>query len=801
MDSVSVLTSRVHVSTFMLILFFVNGLCDMHGVFTLPIILTLLLPATLFDFVKRDTAMVWRVASLPFCLSGMSVFLPVVYLAMLLEDQGKINKRGKWLNKALTTFKIALNEISLPLFGPSFGNNQIHMFDDQIQEFKAGYTDFFRLLLEGNKMEAIYLREPGVSQSPSVISRKSEYCGKTICELHQKITNLTRQGTLVAIAILLFFLIGITAIVAGTVLYFLFSLEKKDSFETTTEKGNKYRDGVYRIRSTFLGIQTGAGIGVSHSGVLHVPLHVCHGTTLHYGKTRSKPHSVLPDDDMCTYGGPPCTTEYQSGMLVFANCETDDARISYKVELNADEFAITWPGVTKPGESGSPLYALDEDGNLHLLGLCGRYYQPPSSSPIEFATPTAIPHEQGVEKIILHPGAGKTRKHIVRIVLERYTGLGGKKILVTGPTRIVCEEIGAALRTKIRVGVNVGDSAHDRDRNAQVQVAAHATALKMLTTGSRILANIGLIIIDEAHCDDPSTIMLRTWARSNSIPLVEMSATLDGECARGSNFSITDKRIKMKEVVEVAKKHLEMGHRVMIFVSGIMGATTKGLMKELGEFNPLILSRATYLSAMNSIHEKNEEGEYTRRLILSTDIAEVGINVPDLDVAIDTSKKFKYVLNGKLVSGANLIPTLASWIQRRGRVGRTKSGTFYYLEEPVDRKDITSAEFDAQLASTGRTWNPTQTNPWNIRLTDDQFKVWVMSDDPPYWTWLSTDGLGRKLSNVELMKRIMAEKCEPEEGVFYGGCDLKDCNCSGWYHRYDERCHERMFSRKSDDLY
>lgn len=70
------------------------------------------------------------------------------------------------------------------------------------------------------------------------------------------------------------------------------------------------------------------------------------------------------------------------------------------------------------------------------------------------------------------------------------------------------------------------------DENAQVQIAAHRTVLKMLVNVSRSLNNLGVILLDEAHVDNASTVLLRKYARGlidHGCQVVEYSATLHGQ--------------------------------------------------------------------------------------------------------------------------------------------------------------------------------------------------------------------------------------------------------------------------------
>ena len=109
---------------------------------------------------------------------------------------------------------------------------------------------------------------------------------------------------------------------------------------------------------------------------------------------------------------------------------------------------------------------------------------------------TSDPDQEFVkQKITSHPGSGKTKTIIPELITQNRAKLKRKKILVTGPTRVVCRELHRSLVKEIgRVGLNVKGS-NDRDDYADVQIAAHRTALRMLVNRDRAVRNFGVMII------------------------------------------------------------------------------------------------------------------------------------------------------------------------------------------------------------------------------------------------------------------------------------------------------------------
>lgn len=140
---------------------------------------------------------------------------------------------------------------------------------------------------------------------------------------------------------------------------------------------------------------------------------------------------------------------------------------------------------------------------------------------------------------------------------------------------------------------------------------------------------------------------------------------------------------------------------------------------------------------MNTRHKEaiSDIDDTERRLIFTTDIAECGINVKDLDVVVDLGEKFTYVYEGGFIFGQLVGVTAPSRVQRRGRVGRSKPGTYYECVNTLQKDYISAAEFDAQLLATSRAWTDEGQGDWDIVLSDGQFKSWLDDEHVESVNW------------------------------------------------------------------
>jgi hypothetical protein len=210
------------------------------------------------------------------------------------------------------------------------------------------------------------------------------------------------------------------------------------------------------------------------------------------GRSIIQPSYVAVADDMVTYGGAPQCEKPKEGDVLLINTERLEGRTTYETVVRQDmsTYTMAWPGVTTPGESGSPVF-VKRDEKLYLVALAGRWVQSGMADTTEYARVYTRESQQATEfyqRIIMAPGSGKTWRVMPEMVSKMMVEKQGR-ILVTGPTRVVCREIHKALLEKgIECGLNIkGEPSKVRPR-ARVQIAAHNTMLQMLLNSDPIVA-------------------------------------------------------------------------------------------------------------------------------------------------------------------------------------------------------------------------------------------------------------------------------------------------------------------------
>lgn len=175
------------------------------------------------------------------------------------------------------------------------------------------------------------------------------------------------------------------------------------------------------------------------------------------------------------------------------------------------------------------------------------------------------------------------------------------------------------------------------------------------------------------------------------------------------------------------------------------------------------------------------------KLVITTNIAECGINL-EADAVVDVSKNFYYIESAGVTSGQMNTITMASRIQRRGRVGRKREGTYYFTEEPeID----TASQYDAHIICRNLTWyDGPDLYPTVPKVSRQQASISMKKGIPPRIAHLLYNHDGTKKYDPDLTDSFK----EWQEGnVKYEGCKKRGCKCPGMYTFWDERYHDEIF--------
>lgn len=695
----------------------------------------------------------------------------------------------KILQKFILSYLDTLGELSFTIHNPLVGANS--------DIFKIDWDNFLGGLSSISILEtrAIRLRPLGLAPTYALPPSNEYLPPSKIKDIAMSAITTLRFALISILSILIIMRHGFLPL-CGLALWvgshYHQGVEVKHQQES---RGPPLSEGIYRIRSTFCGLCFSNGIGVVYNNILHTPYHVTRGAPLRIGNITMKPYYIDIDDDLNTYGGPPSFDDIPNVDKIYVNTESDTSRVTYEMEYSQEDGVLTWPGVTKPGESGSPIFAykpsfsIEESPKLVLIALAGRYVLD-GDNVTEYTTltPTYLKIDVNIQAVIKHPGFGKTRRIVPNLITA---GLRTGRVIVAGPTRTVAQELFKSIRKRYFCSLLIKNSAFV-NRTANIQITTHATALSMLLNNDPSFQAASTFILDEAHMDDASTITLRRYLRSGATTfknIYELSATLDGVFDGNSNYPIDNKHISKRQIIEVISGEVEADHKVLVFVPSIKNELVENIVNSFPG-KVVCLSRQTFDTVYPTLMSPNT------KVIVATNIAEVGLNIPDLDAVIDTGESFTYICEGDPSTSGRILPiNTASHIQRRGRVGRVKPGTYYYCHPPSDRDVITSAQLDADIICTGRPWSNITDNPLGVTLTPEQLR-WYFDPRCSLTPWgihlkFSPSGAKREPNDVLKLLRAMEDPSLPKRT-----CRLKPrntaCSCERSWSSFDEREHDAV---------
>ncbi|XP_016136094.1 ATP-dependent RNA helicase DHX33, partial [Sinocyclocheilus grahami] len=325
-------------------------------------------------------------------------------------------------------------------------------------------------------------------------------------------------------------------------------------------------------------------------------------------------------------------------------------------------------------------------------------------------------------------GSGKTTQ-IPQYLYE--AGIGRQGIIgITQPRRVAAVSLAArvAEEKKVQLGKLVGYTVRFED------VTSSETKLKFMTDGMLLREAIGdplllrytVVILDEAHERTVHTDVLfgvvkaaqRKRNEQNKIPLkvVVMSATMDVDLfsqyfnkspvlyLEGRQHPIQIYYTKQPQsdylqaaLVSIFQIHQEApaSHDILVFMTGqeeieVLARTCRDISKHLPEScGPMtVVPLYASLPPAQQLRVFQPAPKGSRKVVLSTNIAETSITISGIKYVIDTGmvKAKRYNPDSGLeVLAVQRVSKAQAW-QRSGRAGREDAGSCYrlYTEEEFD---------------------------------------------------------------------------------------------------------------------
>ena len=362
----------------------------------------------------------------------------------------------------------------------------------------------------------------------------------------------------------------------------------------------------------------------------------------------------------------------------------------------------------------------------------------------------------GRESVVIQapPGAGKTT--MVPLALLEQPWLGNLKILMLEPRRLAARA--AAARMAALLGEAVGERVGYRIRfdskvgpRTRIEVVTEGILTRMLQDNPE-LTGVGVVIFDEfhersLHADLGLALCLDCQAGlRDDLKLVVMSATLDGQAvarhlgdapiltSEGKCFPIETIHLSRPEPRSYAQ---DVASAVTRAVAETASGDVLVFLPGQGEIRRVLaaldLPRCEVVTLFGDMSQADQDRALrpdgsTRRVILSTAIAETSLTIEGVRVVVDGGQM--RVPRYDPVTGMTRLVTVpvsrASADQRRGRAGRLGPGTCFRLWSAAEDRAL-AAQSAPEITEADLTALVLDLAAWGVR--DVHTLRWL--DAPP----------------------------------------------------------------------
>lgn len=657
-------------------------------------------------------------------------FMAMVMLRYLVEEIGFLEGIGKAMDNTLVGYH---------------SNTRIRNLVEMFRGLLGAIYAFFMNLGTTATFEEIEWDQTFEidAEEPALTDAELEDLESTVDFIAVRNRGFLMTGSVI-LGMILFGPLG-SAILAGFT-YVIFradetSLHKYDDERTENSTPCPSQDGPVRICVSTLGTVSGYGSGIVFKGTLHTRLHVTNGAPLLCNGRWVYPTMVSHQSDLVTYFGPsrikkPRENDELVALLVTPDCNTIAVSVRPRITPSG-EVALRMVR-TVPGTSGSPVFRVvrrvtgltgyDEDDEADqqeaegdpkvigydLVGVTGHFVRDetkrlpgqPRRTQVELLSYSDAlkgpdkfgPDTTGLVQIMDHCGAGKTRTVIPQIL--EGARRSNRTVYITAPTRIICRDIFDNLHDRFNMSIFTSSKRY-MSVSSNITVLPHASLVSRILSRRHEFNENTIVIVDEAHVQNSETMALVAWgrrlARDGKLTFVEMTATgKDAESGRvimkkETNHPVTDFKLNKieweRKIVEVAKSKPNI--RVVVFMPSVQNkdgitAMTRRLREAAPDLTVIPFHRSTFERTLQLVRSQ-APGQV---VILTTNMSEIGVNLA-ADVVFDNRSQIAFSrdeISGHITARVEAATT-AQVIQRRGRVGRSKPGLYFY-QEKGQREDI-----------------------------------------------------------------------------------------------------------------